>query len=223
MKTILLLIGISLFFLSCHKQKLVTIVHYNVINNGVGGNKSSDLLERISEVYQNKPDLVIIMIGTNDALSKSDSLSTYASNLEKIDSLFKLHHIKVLFLSPPPHGIVAIPSPIDDLNQKIDAETGLMDSISTNNGNYYFDMHTAFIAQGTPNATVSSLIRNPANNPSKPDGTHPTIQGYHFIAQQVYNVLKSNGLLTCTTISCFGDSITAAEYPNFLSVLLNGS
>ena len=42
-----------------------------VINAGVGGNSSANLLKRVHEdVIAKQPDLVILMVGTNDALTR---------------------------------------------------------------------------------------------------------------------------------------------------------
>lgn len=61
-----------------------------IINAGVGGNNSRALLARLEEdVLSRDPSLVIIMVGTNDALNSGAlvSLDEYRENLDLYQSL----------------------------------------------------------------------------------------------------------------------------------------
>ena len=42
---------------------------YNVVNSGISGNKTIDLVNRIEKLYEYNPSMVIIQIGTNDLRS----------------------------------------------------------------------------------------------------------------------------------------------------------
>src|SRR5690554_5030310 len=58
-----------------------------VINAGIGGNTSGQLLERIEEdVIGHRPDLVIVMVGTNDMVNsgKLTSYDVYRQNLQAL-------------------------------------------------------------------------------------------------------------------------------------------
>jgi len=66
---------------------------YNVINLGIGGNTTRDMLARIDTVEPHKPDCTIILLGCNDMPRDSDgeperarkiSLDEYGRNLEAI-------------------------------------------------------------------------------------------------------------------------------------------
>ena len=76
-----------------------------VINAGVGGNNTVNLLKRIEEdVLKKNPDLTILMVGTNDMLNsrKMISFQDYADNLNIIVKTLLSNEIKVLLMSPPP-------------------------------------------------------------------------------------------------------------------------
>ncbi len=48
---------------------------YEVLNKGVAGNNSKDLMVRVdNDVINEQPDLVIIMVGTNDMINSKKFL-----------------------------------------------------------------------------------------------------------------------------------------------------
>ena len=58
-----------------------------VINAGIGGNNSRNLLARIdSDVLRHRPDLVILMVGSNDMLNSNNAvpLAEYEKNLDQL-------------------------------------------------------------------------------------------------------------------------------------------
>ena len=66
---------------------------FNVINLGIGGNTTRDMLARIDTVEPHKPDCTIVLLGCNDMPRDSDgeaerarriSLDEYAQNLKTI-------------------------------------------------------------------------------------------------------------------------------------------
>ena len=76
-----------------------------IINAGVGGNNSAQLLSRLDkDVIAARPDLVIVMVGTNDMLNENKMLSyeTYKSNLQQIVKDIKKTGCQVLLVSSPP-------------------------------------------------------------------------------------------------------------------------
>ena len=78
-------------FNSCRAQ-------YQVLNKGVSGNNSSDLLARVDrDVVANTPDLVLMMVGTNDMINsgKFNSLEKYFENLRSIIQRIKAGNPKV--------------------------------------------------------------------------------------------------------------------------------
>ena len=73
-----------------------------MINSGVSGNTSVNLLERLErDVLRFNPDLVSIMIGINDS-GKGISLQNYKDNLEKLIHSIREAGSEVLLLTPHP-------------------------------------------------------------------------------------------------------------------------
>ncbi len=79
-----------------------------IINKGIGGNRTTDILNRMEQDHLSfKPDVISIMIGINDVWRRFDSPDTvqidekaYAENMEKILSKFNSVARKVFVISP---------------------------------------------------------------------------------------------------------------------------
>ena len=74
------------------------------LNEGINGNTAWQVLQRIDIILQCKPDLIILMIGTNDALGSFDKDSGLRykknNNLSEAPSLEKYNCL--LYTSPSP-------------------------------------------------------------------------------------------------------------------------
>ncbi len=188
-----------------------------VINAGVGGNSTHNLLQRVDkDVLAHKPDVVVMMVGTNDALNSRNSvpLEEYRKNLRDLVEKFKNSGAKVLLLTIPPAydklllsrhraEFFADRSPaqrIADVNAVVKG-MGKLDGVTV------VDVHARIEEKGGAGPEATSLIRNPANSKSK-DGVHPTSGGYDVIAAAVYRAMKDAGWDKVQTVVCFGDSIT---------------
>jgi len=208
-------------FSGCEKN---FILKCNVINAGVGGNNSSDLLKRLnSDVFVYSPDLVIIMVGTNDFYNqrKLISLTQYELNIKKLVHQINEHGSKVLLLSPPP--VRALPG-IDPIivNAKIDSANVILKKISQADSCLYFDL----------NSVIKDELQKERGHFHFLAGIHPDANGYIFIGTTIYNYLKGKGV-EYKAIVCFGDSITNGSgtsnkgtvtgntYPGTLFKLLN--
>jgi lysophospholipase L1-like esterase len=217
--------------------------NYTVINKGVGGNNTNDLLKRVDkDVLQLKPDLVIIMVGTNDMINSNKfiSYSQYLSNYKAIINKLKENKIEVVLMSPPPvdtgyvfqrHKRILFK---DLPNSKIDSVREILHQLAITHQIHYFDLNSLFKITDSPNRTANSLIINKMNKGIE-DGIHPTKEGYKFITQHLVIFLKENKLLKKNKkIVCFGDSMTYGSfmvgegtiegetYPAFLNSVLNG-
>jgi len=196
---------------------------YTIINKGVPGNTSTDMVARVdTAVVSLKPNLVIIMIGTNN-VTKNTPTSKYIADLTFIIHQLRSVYADVLLLSPPPRG-----KNTSDLsnfaNKRTDTLAMVLDSLSKGTGCHYYDLNKAFKTAGSPNATSSSMINNAANNPSNPDGIHLITSGNAFIASIVVSQMQKNSLMGCYKIVCFGDSLTyeggSDSYPSLLASIL---
>ena len=212
-----------------------------VINKGVSGNSTADLLNRLdADVFEQTSDLVIIMVGTNDFLNpkKMVSFQRYESNLNEIVRRIKRNGKQVLLLSPPTvdsvylfqrHGSNAYRL---QPNVLLDSASMIMRRTAIRNGTLFFDMHRVFKELDLPVHNTDAYIRNESNSSAK-DGVHPTTLGYKLISEKIFGYLRREGLTNrYFNIICFGDSITygvggadggtssGKNYPSFLYSML---
>lgn len=217
------------------------IIHFGiqaqtVINAGVGGNSTVDLLKRIDQdVLSHKPNLVILMVGTNDMLNskKMISYADYQQNLNQIMIQIKKSGAQVLMMSSPTADSTYLfqrhdkSKFLETPNEKIDSIMQIAKVVVTQNSALFFDLNLQFKKLGLPRHNQDLFIRNEKNSGRK-DGVHPTSLGYHFIAANMFVYLKEQGLISKELkIVCFGDSITngkqnpeKAHYPGYLQEML---
>jgi lysophospholipase L1-like esterase len=208
-----------------------------VINAGIGGNNTTQLLQRIDEdVINQHPDLTIVMVGTNDRLNsrKMISYEQYSDNLNQIVQKLKSAGIEVLLMSSPPVDSAYLFTRHDRSlftqtpNEIMDSVSNIVEKVAADNNALFLNLHDKFAALGLPKHDEDLFFRNSKNSGAK-DGVHPTALGYHFIAENVFQYLKEKQLLKPgIKIVCFGDSITNGagskgggtvtgdNYPSFL-------
>ena len=206
-----------------------------VINAGIGGNNTFDLLNRIDkDCLIHQPSVTVLMIGTNDMNSvKHVPIDTYEQNLKAIVKKIKATGSRILMMTIlptyepylltrhpaafyAPEGVEKRRLQVNEIIAKI-AKQYKLD---------FLDLAHRFETIGKVGLDKDSLIQNEANS-NKTDGIHPTANGYRFIALTVYDYLMLRQLPT-RKIVCFGDSITKGDgsihknsYPAFLKKLLS--
>jgi lysophospholipase L1-like esterase len=202
-----------------------------LINAGIGGNTTKDLLQRIDkDCTSYQPDLTILMIGTNDMNSvKYIPLPEYEKNLREIVSKIKNKILLMsilpayepyLFTRHPksfyaPEGHSGRKQQVNEVIKKVAADTKQS----------FLDMDHIFQKIGNIGLDADSLIQNEVNS-KKTDGIHPTPEGYRTMAVVIYEYIVQRQLPT-NRIVCFGDSITFGDggtegksYPAYLKRLL---
>ncbi len=214
-----------------------------VHNCGVGGNSTNDIIRRIErDVTPLKPELTILMVGTNDLLNsrKVVSFETYESNLTKIVSRLKEMGSDVVMVS-------SIPADAQYLLQRHDATklagepkdimaraAKIVKKIASEQGCYFIDMHAEFVKRKLPKHNKDKYIRNEMNS-GKGDGVHPTPAGYELMGSIIFDYLSRHCGLDPQSqnaryhrIVCLGDSITnggggitGKNYPSYLNQKLN--
>lgn len=241
LKYLSLFIFCMLFFNSCkslknNKANTLTMI----VNKGVGGNSTNDLLKRIEiDVVNEKPDLVILMVGTNDMLNSKKMIpyEEYSSNLNEIVKTIKSSKSKLLMMSSPPVDSAYLFARHDKSlfteapNVKINTARQIVEKIAKENKAFYLNLNQAFKNKNLPKHNQDLYIKNEMNSNTK-DGVHPTSLGYKFIAETIFQYLKENRLLNkYDKIICFGDSITRGSgnisvesvpqenYPSFLHTM----
>lgn len=240
---LLCIAGIVLCLMSCGPLKTNSVdASVLVLNKGVGGNSTNDLLKRLeTDVLNERPNLVILMVGTNDLLNSGKMISydSYTSNLNTIVQTLKSNNIQVIMLSPPPVDSVYLFQRHDKKifkespNVKMNSARKIVEQIANENKALYINIYEAFNSKGLPIHNEDLYIRNVKNSNVK-DGVHPTPLGYKLIAETVFQYLEENKLShKYHKIICFGDSITKGagakgggpfngeNYPSFLNQMIN--
>jgi lysophospholipase L1-like esterase len=203
-----------------------------IINAGVGGNNTVDMLARMDvDCLAQRPELTILMAGTNDVNSKKYvPLPDYERNMRTmvkklLDSNSQVVLMTILPVYEPylmtrhdpafyqPDGHAARKTAMNDTIRKV----------ATDNRMPLLDIHHIFNTVGNIGLDASSLLKNEANS-NKTDGVHPTPDGYRTMAVVIYTFLVQNKLLK-NRIVCFGDSITKGDdqgrnYPAYLQQLV---
>lgn len=192
-------------------------VNAQVINAGVGGNTTTDLLGRLdADVLEQQPDLVLLMVGTNDMLNSKKMVSyrDYEANLVQIVHKIQATGSKIVLLSPPTVDSIYLFQRHDKTlfkdppNVKLDSVRAVMQRVSANDGLKYLDINQSFRKRNLPEHNKDIFIQNESNS-GRRDGVHPTRLGYRFISGLVFNFIKREyeGLANMKIV-CFGDSIT---------------
>lgn len=190
----------------------------NVINAGVGGNNTIDMLARIDkDCLAHQPKLTVVMVGTNDMNSqKYVPLDQYRANLITMIIKIKEAGSKVLLMTilPPyePYLLTRHPAAFyqpEGVAVRRQQTNNAIREIAKKQKIHLLDMGQRFDAIGKVGLDKDSLIQNEVNT-NKNDGVHPTPIGYRFMALAVYDYIIDHDLPT-GNIVCFGDSITHGD------------
>ena len=136
---------------------------YRVVNAGVSGDTTAGGLRRVDWALKNRPDIVIVALGANDALRGQD-LAAVRANLDAIVARFQKAGIRVLVTGmevPPNYGA------------RYAAE---------------FRRLYAEVARRRGAALMPFLLDGVAGAPrlNQPDGIHPTAEGYRIVAASLW-------------------------------------
>jgi acyl-CoA thioesterase-1 len=136
---------------------------YRVINAGASGDTTAGGLRRVDWALKNKPGIVIVALGANDALRGQD-LASVRANLDAIVARFQKAGVRVLVAGmevPPNYG-----------------------------ARYAADFRRLFrdVALKRGAAFMPFLLDGVAGNPrlNQPDGIHPTAEGYRVVVEHLW-------------------------------------
>ncbi|OHE71256.1 MAG: hypothetical protein A2007_03090 [Verrucomicrobia bacterium GWC2_42_7] len=213
-----------------------------VLNCGIGGQNSRDVLNRFADILKARPDLIILMVGTNDCLNSNNSipLEQYVDNIKKISDLVRARDIKLILLTIPPcygeYVLARHPAQFfggQTPETKVKKYNDALKAVALKEKLSLVDIHRLFSAIGNIGIDRESIIRNSANSDAK-DGVHPTYDGYRLIAATVHEFLQLQQM-NPQKVACVGDSITfgvhvrgegtscGQTYPALLSALCNSN
>ena len=141
--------------------------HYQVDNQGVSGDTTTDGLARIDNVIAAKPVLVLLEFGGNDGLRGVPVTETRANLQQMIDRL-KAAHIPIVLL-----GITLPPNYGPDYVKQFTA------------------MYPALAKQNKlPYMPFLLLNVYEHQDMMQPDGIHPNGAGNHIIAEDVFHLIQ---------------------------------
>ena len=184
-----------------------------VVNAGRPGWNSRQLREIFdAELAKNKPDLVVLMAGTNDNLNSYNLIppAEYRENLEVMVKAAQASGAKVL--------LCEIPNACEELMRKRHKPDFFRNEIAAAKVKRANETVAAVAdscnvpllktteALGAATTDAASLFRNPANSGNE-DGVHPTPNGYFRFADAVAKRIRAEKW-SPKRILCVGDSIT---------------
>ena len=148
---------------------------WEVINAGVSGDNTRDALQRVEkDVLIHSPNLVMILLGANDAAThKMIGLNEYSDNL---------HHIVKKIT--PQKAILITPSPVDEqrprnrTNASLQEYANVVKHIANSTGSQFVDL-------------FSKMINQPDYTKMLSDGLHFTESGYIFLSQLLLYKIKN--------------------------------
>lgn len=136
---------------------------YRVVNAGASGDTTAGGLRRVDWALKNKPDIVIVALGANDAMRGQD-LASVRANLDAIVARFQKAGARVLVAGmevPPNYG-----------------------------ARYAADFRRLYadVARTRKAAFLPFLLDGVAGNPrfNQPDGIHPTAEGYRMVVDHLW-------------------------------------
>jgi len=187
-----------------------------VWNTGRGGNRASELLSRLkNDVEPKRPDLVILLVGTNDLLNskKAVSLEVYRENLLKLVTRLQRLPTAVLLVTIPPchppdlflRHSQAFYEP-EGPNGRVEAGNRMIREVAAQTGVPVVDLFERFTKEGQIGEGAASYLRNAANS-GRRDGVHPTADAYRAMAGWIAEAITAHHL-PASRVVCLGDSIT---------------
>jgi acyl-CoA thioesterase I len=154
-----------------------------LINAGVSGDTTADVLRRLHGVIAARPDLVITMLGTNDcqrhgpARARIVPAEATRSNLRAIAGWLRDAGAAAAWLTPPPVDEAALAAAVGDRQFTVrDADVAEVGAMLASLGGPVVDVH-GLLEPG-------DLL---------PDGVHPALQGQRRIAEALLSACGTAG------------------------------
>lgn len=149
---------------------LADMTGWKIINAGVNGNTSANVLGRIDTVIAQNPDLVLLSVGGNDVLRRVPSEVT-AANITTAVKQLKAANIDVILIAQPYFSASALFGRASD--NPIYASIAKSENVPLYSKRW------------------SEVI---SNNALKSDQIHANAAGYRYFAEGLYAYLQQNGV-----------------------------
>lgn len=149
---------------------LANLTGWNIVNAGINGNTSANVLARVDTIIAQKPDLVLLSVGGNDVLRRVPSQVT-ATNITATVQQLKAANISVILIAQPYFSASALFGRASD--------NPIYASIAKSEGIPLYSKRW------------SEVISNDA---LKSDQIHANAAGYRYFAEGLYTYLQENGV-----------------------------
>ena len=152
---------------------------WTVVNEGIGGNTTAQMLARFgTDVVDQEPDVVIIWGGINDVLFHGTPVSSIEANLQAMHTQAHNAGITVvaLYISPfkgYPLRTAGQQATVDSVNAWIGAKAKDVD--------YRVNIYTPLEDPSRPDCLLAAYDA---------DGTHLTTAGYAVVAGEAYDAVQ---------------------------------
>jgi len=148
---------------------------YNILNYGISGNKTYEILNRLNEVIVRQPDKIFLMAGINDLgenRNANEIIADYNSIIENINNESSNTGLFLLSILPVAENRAGLKNEhIKELNYQIE-------NIANNKHIKFINMFNAFV-------TTSGQINPKYSN----DGLHLSKEGYILWKQLIKNFI----------------------------------
>ncbi len=213
---------------------------YTVYNAGFPGDTTLELLKRFDrDVAQRKPDLVTLLVGSNDMFYPGHILDIeiYRKNLNTLlDRIGFINAGCILFTAPRfylPFLLENFPGTVNhplSTDERLTLLNNVIKEVAAERDIPLVDLYKLI---DPVDDTPESMVLNESNSRYR-DGMHLVPEGYRIMAEQVL-ALHKKYFSSSRTIVCLGDSLTygvympgkgtagieALTYPGQLAKLLN--
>jgi lysophospholipase L1-like esterase len=163
--------------------------HNNVLNYGVSGDRTIDVIERLRAVKDEDPDQLVLMIGINDVLTNHkiwftdlpiSIKTTYEFIVKYLVSNLNTNQI-ILCSILPISSIITIPRSEENLiNEDIDQMNQFIKQLAIKHHLTYIDLNQHFKDENKMKRSLTS------------DGVHLTDEGYELFYQKILIFLNDS-------------------------------
>ena len=153
-------------------------LNIKIYNEGISGNKTEDLINRLDTVLNKKPDIVFLLIGINDIwhpydLNITPNIDEIINRIDIIVKKIKEIGSEIVILTP---FLFPTNSHFEGLLHAFDLLLKKLYEYIVNNNLEHIDTY--------------SILKNSNNLELTKDSIHPTIFGHAIIAQAILNYLN---------------------------------
>ncbi|MEM9750370.1 MAG: Ig-like domain-containing protein, partial [Pseudomonadota bacterium] len=191
-------------------------VFFDGDHDGTGGRFADDVLAEIStKLSDEDPDVILLMIGTNDIDAENNAEDTVPVQIGQIIDIITAQapNVEIFIAEIPPiaenlgsRDGAGSNDPGDNFNDRIDELNANVESVV--NAKAAGGANVTFVDTNLTDADMTG--DSPADD--NDNGLHPNAQGYSKIADAWLNAINSNGNLSITNGTINGEGFDASDF-----------